>query len=100
MVITLSSLNNMYPPSALYDDFDFITVNTKQTPVILDNTTLSGDDPSWAFEMYIPEKKVASKKLSKTKPVKKAKPTKKTLPAKKKINKKVIQKTKKKKSSK
>jgi len=106
MVIALSSLNNMYPPSVLDEPFDYISTNSKQTPVILDNTAISGNDPSWAFEMYIPEKKVDSKKLSKTKPIKKVKatnktkPTKKTVPAKKKVNKKVIQKKKKKKTSK
>ena len=96
MVNKLSSLSNMYPPSVLDEPFDFITANSKQTPVILDNTTLSGDDPSWAFEMYIPEEKNVSKKVSKINPIKKVKTTGKTKPTKKKINKKVIQKKKKK----
>ena len=72
MVISLSSLNNMYPPSVLDEPFDFITANSKQTPVILDNTALAGgDDQNWAFEDTAKVEKTLSKKTSKTKPTKK-----------------------------
>jgi hypothetical protein len=68
MVVILSSLNNIYPPSVLMDSFDSFATNLKQNPVILDNTTLAGgDDQNWAFEIKVTAKKVNSKKTIKEK---------------------------------
>jgi len=72
-VISLSSLNNMFPPSALEEVWDYITGNVNLTPVILDNTALAGgDDRNWDFSVentdVTPKKKEKSpKKKKKTK---------------------------------
>ena len=79
-VATLSSLNNMYPPSILDEPFDFISGNVKQTPVILDNTALAGgSNQNWAFEgeVVLPTLKKKTTKatvITKTKTIKKKKP--------------------------
>lgn len=71
MVSTLSSLKNIYPPSALDEAYNFLNGNSKQTPVILDNTALvGGSDENWAFENTLiskptPKKKVIKKKINK-----------------------------------
>lgn len=72
-VTSLSSLNNMYPPSALEEVWDYVTGNVKQTPVILDNTALAGgNDLNWEFSVEntdvtpkTKEKKPKKKKITK-----------------------------------
>ena len=72
VVAALSSLNNMYPPSALDELLDFVTGNAKHTPVILDNTALAGgNDRNWAFD----DENAAPEPVPKKKTVKKKKTT-------------------------
>jgi len=72
VVAALSSLNNMYPPSALDELLDFVSGKAKHTPVILDNTALAGgNDRNWAFD----DENTAPEPMPKKKTVKKKKTT-------------------------